>query len=61
MARKALIVKAQKEPKYSTRLVRRCKRCGRTHGYLRYFDMCRICVRELANHGELNGFFKSSK
>lgn len=61
MARKALIEKANRKPKYSTRVVRRCKRCGRKHGYFRYFDMCRICIRELANSGELNGFFKSSK
>ncbi|MBC7405928.1 MAG: type Z 30S ribosomal protein S14 [Candidatus Parcubacteria bacterium] len=61
MARKAMIVKALKEPKFKTRTVRRCKVCGRNRGYLRYFDMCRICVRELAMKGELNGFFKSSK
>jgi small subunit ribosomal protein S14 len=61
MARKALIVKSQKKPKYSTRTVRRCRICGRAHGYIRYFDMCRICVRETANKGHLNGFFKSSK
>jgi small subunit ribosomal protein S14 len=61
MARKAMIVKALKKPKFSTRTVRRCKLCGRSHGYLRYFDMCRICVRETANKGQLNGFFKSSK
>ncbi len=61
MARKAMIVKALKEPKFKTRTVRRCKVCGRNRGYLRYFDMCRICVRESAMKGELNGFFKSSK
>lgn len=61
MARKALIEKANKKPKYMTRTVRRCKLCGKNRGYLRYFDMCRICVRELAIKGELNGFFKSSK
>jgi small subunit ribosomal protein S14 len=61
MARKALIVKAQKKPKFSTRTIRRCKVCGRNHGYIRYFDMCRICIREAANSGQLTGFFKSSK
>ena len=61
MARKALIVKANKKPKYMTRKIRRCAKCGRKQGYLRYFDMCRICVRETANNGLLNGFFKSSK
>jgi small subunit ribosomal protein S14 len=58
MARKALIVKALKKPKFKTRLVRRCKICGRKPGYIRYFDMCRICVREMINNGELVGFFK---
>lgn len=61
MARKALIIKAQRTPKFSTRLVRRCKKCGRVHGYMKFFDMCRICIREAANRGELNGFFKSSR
>lgn len=60
MARKALIVKALRTPKFSTRKVRRCKVCGRVRGYIRYFDMCRICVRELALKGELNGFFKGN-
>lgn len=61
MARKAMIVKALKKPKFSTRKVRRCKVCGRNHGYIRFFDMCRICVREASRKGELTGFFKSSK
>jgi small subunit ribosomal protein S14 len=61
MARKALIEKALKTPKYSSRKIRRCKLCGRNHGYIRYFDMCRICIRETANKGQLTGFFKSSK
>ena len=61
MARKALIVKANRTPKFSTRKIRRCKICGRTHGYYRFFDLCRICIREAAIKGELNGFFKSSK
>jgi len=60
MPRKALIVKAQKKPKYSTRIVRRCFRCGRARGYLRKFGLCRICFRELANKGELPGVKKSS-
>ncbi|MBW6440563.1 type Z 30S ribosomal protein S14 [Patescibacteria group bacterium] len=60
MARLALIVKALKKPKFSTRLVRRCWKCGRKHGYMRKFDMCRICVRELASSGEIPGLKKSS-
>ncbi|NCN25079.1 type Z 30S ribosomal protein S14 [Candidatus Falkowbacteria bacterium CG10_big_fil_rev_8_21_14_0_10_37_14] len=60
MARKALIVKANKKPKFSTRIVRRCWRCGRNHGYIRDFDLCRICFRELANNADLPGVTKSS-
>ena len=60
MARKALIVKANKKPKFSTRKINRCKLTGRKRGYIRMFGMSRICVRELAMSGQLNGFFKSS-
>jgi len=60
MARKALIEKAKKEPKYSTRKVRRCWKCGRKRGYMRDFDLCRICFRELAQRGEIPGVKKSS-
>jgi|GEM_PF-17763 small subunit ribosomal protein S14 len=60
MARKALIEKAKKEPKYSTRIIRRCWKCGRKRGYMRDFDLCRICFRELAQRGEIPGVKKSS-
>jgi len=60
VARKALIEKANKEPKYSTRGVNRCSRCGRSRGYIRKFDLCRICFRELAHKGEIPGVKKAS-
>jgi len=60
MARKAMILKAQKKPKFSTRLVRRCKVCGRPRGYLRKFDMCRCCFRKYASEGLIPGVTKSS-
>ncbi|MFP4642915.1 MAG: type Z 30S ribosomal protein S14 [Spirochaetales bacterium] len=60
MARKALIVKAQRRPKYSTRAVNRCRRCGRARGYMRKFQLCRICFRELASEGMIPGVTKSS-
>ena len=60
MARKALIIKALKTPKFSTRIVRRCWRCGRNHGYIRDFGLCRICFRELANNADLPGIKKAS-
>ncbi len=60
MAKKALVLKAEKPPKFSTRLVRRCKVCGRPRAYLRYFGLCRICFRQLALEGKLPGVQKSS-
>jgi len=60
MAKKSQIAKSKKKPKYSTRIVRRCFRCGRKRGYMRKFGLCRICFRELANKGEIPGVKKSS-
>jgi small subunit ribosomal protein S14 len=60
MAKTSVIARSQKKPKFSTRLVRRCFRCGRKRGYMRAFDLCRICFRELANDGKIAGVRKSS-
>ncbi|EOD01003.1 type Z 30S ribosomal protein S14 [Caldisalinibacter kiritimatiensis] len=60
MARKALKVKQQRKPKYSTRKYNRCRICGRPHGYLRKFGICRICFRELAYKGQIPGVKKAS-
>lgn len=60
MAKKALINKSQKKPKFSTRAHNRCRICGRPKGYLRRFGVCRICFRELAWRGEIPGVKKAS-
>ncbi|MFZ0626781.1 MAG: type Z 30S ribosomal protein S14 [Acidimicrobiia bacterium] len=60
MAKKSLIAKANRTPKFKVRGYNRCKRCGRSRAYLRDFGMCRICVRELASRGELPGVRKAS-
>lgn len=60
MARKALIVKQAREPKFKVRKYHRCRRCGRSRGYLRKFGLCRICFRELALQGEIPGITKAS-
>lgn len=60
MAKKALVIKQQKNNKFSTRNYNRCMRCGRARGYFRKFQLCRICLRELAHKGELPGVIKSS-
>ena len=60
MAKKSLIAKANRKPKFSSRAYTRCKRCGRPRGYLRKFNLCRICFRELALQGQIPGVVKSS-
>ena len=60
MAKKAMVLKQQKTPKFSTRAYSRCKICGRPPAYLRKFGICRICFRELANDGQIPGVKKAS-
>jgi small subunit ribosomal protein S14 len=60
MARKALLIRAMRTPKFQSRVVRRCSLCGRGKGYMRDFDMCRICFREQAHEGNIPGVKKSS-
>lgn len=60
MARKSMIVKAQREPKFKVRAKNRCRRCGRSRSFIRKFEMCRICMRQLAHRGELPGVVKAS-
>jgi len=60
MAKKSMIAKAKREPKFSTRGYSRCVRCGRPRSVYRQFGVCRICLRELANRGELPGVHKAS-
>ena len=60
MAKKSMIIKAKRTPKYSTREYSRCQICGRPRGYLRKFKMCRVCFRKLASEGLLPGVTKSS-
>jgi len=60
MATQAQIAKSKKNPKFMSRIVRRCFRCGRKRGYLRDFGLCRICFREMANQGLIPGVKKSS-
>ena len=60
MARKALVVKAQRKPKSSTRKYSRCNNCGRPHSVYKDFGICRICLRKMANEGLLPGVRKAS-
>jgi small subunit ribosomal protein S14 len=60
VAKKALVEKWKRTPKFKVRSYNRCRRCGRPRAYLRKFGMCRICVRQLALRGELPGVVKAS-
>ncbi|MCL6516881.1 type Z 30S ribosomal protein S14 [Alicyclobacillus sp.] len=60
MAKKSLIIKAARKPKFSTRAYTRCRICGRPHSVLRKFGICRICFRNLAYKGQLPGVKKAS-
>ena len=60
MAKKAMVIKSKRKPKFSSRAYTRCERCGRPHGVLKKFKLCRICFRELASKGQIPGVKKSS-
>ncbi len=60
MATTARMAKMKKKLKFKCRVRNRCRRCGRARGFIRKFEMCRICFRELALRGEIPGVVKAS-
>ena len=60
MAKKSMIAKQKRTPKFFTRAYTRCERCGRPHYVLKKFNLCRICIRELAYKGQIPGMRKAS-
>ncbi|MFQ5478520.1 MAG: type Z 30S ribosomal protein S14 [Candidatus Binatia bacterium] len=60
MARKALIAKAARKPKFKVRGYSRCMQCGRPRSVYRRFKLCRICLRKMALEGVLPGLVKAS-
>lgn len=60
MAKKSMVVKQQRKPKFSSRAYSRCSICGRPHAVLRKYGVCRICFRELAYKGQIPGVRKAS-
>jgi small subunit ribosomal protein S14 len=59
MAKKSLINKESRR-KYPGRVRSRCRKCGRSRGFMRRFQLCRICFREMALQGLVPGVTKSS-
>ncbi len=60
MAKKSMVLKSQRTPKYPVRKHNRCRICGRPRAYIRKFGICRICFRTLALDAKLPGVRKSS-
>lgn len=59
MAKTCMPIREQRR-KYQIRVRNRCSKCGRSRGYMRRFDLCRICFRAEANRGRIPGVVKSS-
>jgi small subunit ribosomal protein S14 len=60
VAKLSLIAKSQRTPKFAVRRYNRCRRCGRPRGFLRKFQLCRICFRQLSLTGDIPGVIKAS-
>ncbi len=60
MAKKSLIAKAKRKPKFNSRQYNRCPICGRPRAFIREFGLCRICFRNMALRGEIPGVIKAS-
>jgi small subunit ribosomal protein S14 len=60
VAKTSQIAKSKRPPKYAVRKKNRCKSCGRPRAFLRDFDLCRICFRDLALRGQIPGVTKAS-
>jgi len=60
VAKKSIVEKWKRTPKFKVRRYNRCPRCGRPRAFLRDFGICRICFRELALLGQIPGVVKAS-
>jgi len=68
MAKTSQEAKAKMKRIYPSRQQRRCFKCGRRHGFMRAFGLCRMLFQRIANKGEtprklksLGNFFKNMK
>ena len=61
MAKKSMIIKSERPPRFKTQAHSRCKLCGRPRAFIRRFTLCRICFRRLALAGEIPGVKRLSR
>ena len=57
---KLAMINRDKRKKLKVQHKNRCKICGRPRGYMREFEICRICFRKLAGEGKIPGVKKAS-
>ena len=60
MAKKSMIVKANKKQKFKVRQYNRCPLTGRPRGFIRKYGMSRNAFRKLASEGLIPGVKKAS-
>ena len=60
MAKKALVIKAARKPKFKVRAYTRCQRCGRPRAVYKKFGLYRVCLRNMVHAGEVPGVTKAS-
>ena len=60
MAKKSMIAKQQRTPKFATRAYTRCSVCGRPTQFIEIFGLCRVCLRKWLREGLLPGVRKAS-
>ena len=60
MAKKSMIARSKRKPKFAVRKRNRCEVCGRPRAFYRDFNLCRICLRNMALEGQLPGVTKAS-
>ena len=60
MAKKSKIAAWKRAPKFAVQQRNRCGVCGRPRSFMRKFELCRICFRNLSLQGQVPGVKKSS-
>lgn len=60
MAKSSVIARHEKKKKFKVREYNRCPLCGRPRAFIRRFQMCRLCFRDLASTAQIPGVIKAS-